>query len=123
MAGCCCFPNPAKDKITVHGLKGKADYNIYNGTGTILLQGFLNDKNEVISLSALPYGLYLLKLFNERGVINVVKLVIKNEDYMKLLAKKLSLFIAQHKLFEFIEDCCQPITKYLFYVNKGDVLF
>ncbi len=42
---------------------------------------------------------------------------------MKLLQKKLSLFIAQHKLFEFIEDCCQPITKYLFYVNRGDVLF
>jgi hypothetical protein len=60
------FPNPVKNEIFIKSelLIGKVE--IYTLTGTLLKQ----EKNfiEKISVSALPQGIYLLKVYTDKGV-------------------------------------------------------
>jgi hypothetical protein len=68
------FPNPAKDELFIKSSSRIEKIELYTLTGALLL----SDSNFTgkISLSALPQGVYLLKIFSsEKGV--VVEKIIK----------------------------------------------
>lgn len=62
------YPNPVVDKFTVEsGLSGTghtAVLTIYNMQGKLLLKKALQNKNETVSLSGYPNGLYLINITN-----------------------------------------------------------
>jgi hypothetical protein len=70
------YPNPTKNIIN---LKGKEAYSIelVSISGNVILQHQMEQLNESIDLSVCPNGIYLLKIINKEGKINIQK-VIKN---------------------------------------------
>ena len=61
------FPNPAKEEIFIKSDLQIEKVEIYSLTGALLLSE--NNFNEKISVSALSRGVYLLKVFTDKGVI------------------------------------------------------
>jgi len=71
------FPNPAKDKITILSQAEQNRYlHIYNLFGETVLQKKLISNNEIINISYLPKGLY------------IIKIKISNETYLRKLIKE-----------------------------------
>lgn len=68
--GISVFPNPASNSITIScHVNQKMDFKIYNTLGEIIIQGdILNDKN-VIDISRLTPGLFILKLTGADGTV------------------------------------------------------
>ncbi|MBR4135648.1 MAG: T9SS type A sorting domain-containing protein [Bacteroidales bacterium] len=55
------YPNPAEDRLTIQGPDGKFNYQMHDLTGRLLMSG--NGQNqEVLSVSSLPAGVYMLRL-------------------------------------------------------------
>lgn len=74
------FPNPAKDKLHVRcGLQKEIDVRLFDLSGKLLLEqhlSFGSDKQEqVLNLSALPKGVYLLRLKSDSGEENGIRLL------------------------------------------------
>ncbi len=59
------YPNPAKNQITISGLKVNETYTIYNTIGAVVKRGTLAN-NEEISIANLTNGMYFLKLSGNR---------------------------------------------------------
>jgi len=61
------YPSPATDQITIKAkLSDKAEYRIYNSTGTCLLSGTLMDGTlHPVKVNTLRPGIYILKIENE----------------------------------------------------------
>jgi len=60
------FPNPVKDDIFIQSDLQIEKVEIYSLTGSLLTQE--NNFNEKISISALPEGIYLLRIYTDKGV-------------------------------------------------------
>jgi hypothetical protein len=60
------FPNPTKNEIFIKSENTIEKVEIYTLTGALLKQG--NNFNEKISVSELPQGIYLLKVYTDKGV-------------------------------------------------------
>lgn len=67
------FPNPATTEVSVTGME-KADILVYNSVGQLVLSAAAANK---ISLSDLPGGCYVVKLFNESGELVYYNKVVK----------------------------------------------
>ena len=66
------YPNPAKDFIRVEmDLTQSTAFEIYATTGKLVLSGLLSQENNIIDLSRLSNGLYLLKV--ENSFVKLVK--------------------------------------------------
>lgn len=69
------FPNPVHTTITIQApalLKGKA-YTIADPLGRTLLQGILQGAATPVDLSALPIGVYLLRIADGGAAMKVIK--------------------------------------------------
>ncbi|MCL2649496.1 MAG: T9SS type A sorting domain-containing protein [Candidatus Azobacteroides sp.] len=60
------FPNPAKDEIFIKSELPITKVEIYTLTGRLLLSE--NNFNEKISVSALPQGVYMVKIYTNEGL-------------------------------------------------------
>jgi hypothetical protein len=69
-------PNPASDAINISGLKQRGSISIINSTGAIVLVKQINTSSEIIGISALPAGLYVVQYRDEKNV-QVRKLIIQ----------------------------------------------
>jgi hypothetical protein len=74
------YPNPTAGPLNISSLKpgGAATIEIYSSIGTCLLRSTYADLEEtiVVDLSALPQGMYTLKVTSSSGVIsqNITKI-------------------------------------------------
>ena len=66
------FPNPAQNKIFIHTQLENFTMEIYNTTGTKIIE--VKNKKKV-DTSKLSTGVYIVKLYNNNGLIGVKKLV------------------------------------------------
>jgi hypothetical protein len=69
------YPNPANDILYVDGLQNKTNACIYSSTGQLMFSSEIDALNGEINVSALPSGLYILKMNVDDGV--VVKRIIR----------------------------------------------
>ncbi|MEM1215853.1 MAG: hypothetical protein AAGJ82_09225, partial [Bacteroidota bacterium] len=66
------FPNPVRDQLTLqlHGeIPKQAITRLYNVNHQLLLEGRFSGQTHDLSLRALPAGLYVLQLLDERGCL------------------------------------------------------
>ncbi|MGC3979415.1 MAG: T9SS type A sorting domain-containing protein [Paludibacteraceae bacterium] len=57
------YPNPASDYIALKNLPEKSpQINIYSTTGVLIVSFQMNSSSETINVSALPKGVYLVKV-------------------------------------------------------------
>lgn len=61
-------PNPAQNNIKIHGIKGAANYQVFDMTGKLKLSGQLIANQAELEINDLSNGLYLLKVFNTQEV-------------------------------------------------------
>jgi len=64
------YPNPVKDNFTLKGLSKVATVTISDINGQTLLKKQVN-VDEVLSVSSLPKGMYIITILNEEGSVNV----------------------------------------------------
>jgi hypothetical protein len=67
------YPNPAFDMVFVKGVEGEFNYQIYNYSGQVLLNG---NTNKSIAVHILPSGFYTLIISDNKGVSHMKKLII-----------------------------------------------
>jgi hypothetical protein len=74
--GIIIIPNPANDKITISSsaLTGDTQLSIFNVSGEKLIEKQLTDNETQIDISALPQGVYFVRLQNEK-MVEVGKMV------------------------------------------------
>lgn|GEM_PF-2656047 len=70
------FPNPASNIVTLKGVNTQDGISVYNTNGKLLLHKKARQANEVIDISHLPKGVYLVAVSNgdKRTVIRLLKL-------------------------------------------------
>lgn len=56
------MPNPCVDQIAIEGLSQAAQWQIMATDGRVLLSGTLNEGEKMISVQAIPTGVYLLSI-------------------------------------------------------------
>ncbi|MDR0969065.1 MAG: Ig-like domain-containing protein, partial [Lentimicrobiaceae bacterium] len=64
--GITIFPNPVKDELFIDSETAIQKVEIYSITGALLLEE--SNVNEKINVSALPQGLYVVKLYTNEGI-------------------------------------------------------
>ncbi|QXU51067.1 BspA family leucine-rich repeat surface protein [Chryseobacterium sp. D764] len=62
------YPNPAVDDIHIEGLKDMKSYKIYDASGRLVKEG--NPNNDMINVSSLPKGNYILQLILKEKTIS-----------------------------------------------------
>jgi hypothetical protein len=69
------FPNPAENFITIQSIQvpQKISYTILDGTGRKILSGKLNKKSELVDISDLVPGIYLVRFNDESDVFKLIK--------------------------------------------------
>ncbi|GAK91373.1 hypothetical protein JCM19297_872 [Nonlabens ulvanivorans] len=70
------YPNPASDTISIYGGASQFDtisYQLYSITGQLVQNGIYN--NDSVDVSELNSGLYLLQLYNENKLVDILKLI------------------------------------------------
>jgi hypothetical protein len=75
-SGITIIPNPSNNKITISSpsLTGIAQLSIFNVNGEKVIEGQLTDNETQIDISALPRGIYFVRLQNEK-MVEVGKMV------------------------------------------------
>ena len=68
-------PNPAKNLVHVAGIGGKLRYEIANVQGIGMLSGILTPANDMMDVSILPPGVYVVRLVDEDGLVSTQMLV------------------------------------------------
>ncbi|MEJ8819259.1 T9SS type A sorting domain-containing protein [Lacibacter sp. H407] len=56
------YPNPVQDVMRITGITEKTTYSLVNTYGQVVKQGLLTQQVNTVNVSALPSGLYYLKL-------------------------------------------------------------
>jgi hypothetical protein len=74
--GIVIIPNPSNDKITIssHAITGNTKLSIFNVSGEKVIERQLMDTDTQIDISALPRGVYFVRLQNEK-MVEVGKMV------------------------------------------------
>jgi hypothetical protein len=67
------YPNPAFDMVFVKGVEGEFNYQIYNYSGQMLLNG---NTNKSIAVHILPSGFYTLIINDNKGDRYAKKLIV-----------------------------------------------
>jgi hypothetical protein len=57
-------PNPAQNKVKINGIKGNANYQIFDMTGKLKVSGLIIPNQLEIDVQDFTDGLYLLKVYN-----------------------------------------------------------
>jgi Secretion system C-terminal sorting domain len=61
------YPNPARDQVTLEGLKGDAVIEVYNSEGKLVDTWMSSKDKHSFSLDGLAAGLYILHVRDENG--------------------------------------------------------
>jgi hypothetical protein len=71
------FPNPASNFLNVNlsAYKGKSEVSIYDVKGNAVLRREVNATNTQLDISALPMGIYIVRIKNGLNEVNVTKIV------------------------------------------------
>jgi Secretion system C-terminal sorting domain len=70
------YPNPTSDLVSLNGVKNKSTYILLNIVGLPQQQGiFKEEGNNFISMAAMPPGIYLLEVIDEKGRRTIKKIV------------------------------------------------
>ena len=74
--GITIIPNPSNDKITISSsaITGNTQLSIFNVSGEKVLERQLTDNETQIDISALPRGVYFVRVQNEK-MVEVGKMV------------------------------------------------
>ncbi|MBS4059816.1 MAG: T9SS type A sorting domain-containing protein, partial [Bacteroidetes bacterium] len=75
------YPNPAHDQITIKvqdnaAIKQNLSYKLFNLTGSILTEGFIKSNSQILSVSTLPAGVYLLMIYKNQTPAKAMKIII-----------------------------------------------
>lgn len=62
------YPNPAEDRLTIQGPDGKFNYQMHDLTGRLLMSGY-GENLEVLNVSSLPAGVYMLRMQSDRQTV------------------------------------------------------
>ena len=69
------YPNPVKTTLHFSNLEVPCNYSLYDISGKQILKGTFQNENETMSTENLNLGVYLLRMENEKGEIEVKKIV------------------------------------------------
>jgi Secretion system C-terminal sorting domain len=69
------YPNPLNEELHIDNVQGNATYTVRNIVGAAILRGVLHAGNNIISMVALPPGLYLLVIEDEENNKSVHKFI------------------------------------------------
>ena len=70
-------PNPANNEITIAGIEGTANLELYTTSGQLASTFQLNKTTETISIQHLDAGLYILKLTNAAQITDTKRVIIE----------------------------------------------
>jgi hypothetical protein len=62
------YPNPANNQVTIHNQSAESQLIIYDSSGKLVMQYAMSTEKNTIDISALPKGLYLMVLKNEKTI-------------------------------------------------------
>ncbi len=70
------YPNPVNETLHINIPKLDYSFTIHSLSGKLMAKGFLNQKQNDISLQKLPKGVYALRVYNSfEGVQGVAKII------------------------------------------------
>ncbi len=69
------YPNPTTNELQIDNIAIPTIYKIYNLVGTTLQQGTLKERSNIISIRAIPAGMYLLEMVDEEGNKTTKKII------------------------------------------------
>ncbi|PWV46498.1 reprolysin-like metallopeptidase [Chitinophaga sp. S165] len=71
------FPNPAKDLVNINltGFKGKSEVSIFDVSGRVVLRREMNAVNTQLDISALPAGVYMVRIKNGAKDVSMTKII------------------------------------------------
>jgi sugar lactone lactonase YvrE len=69
------YPNPTNDPLQIDNITAPTNYYLLSLVGATLQRGILKEGNNTVSLNALPAGMYLLEMIDEKGNKTVKKIV------------------------------------------------
>jgi hypothetical protein len=69
------YPNPARDEVLITGLTLASELRIFDNQGRVLLQTRLAKDKQVIDISKLAPGLYIVYITDDQGNQHKIKLV------------------------------------------------
>jgi hypothetical protein len=71
------FPNPASNVVNINlpGLKGKSDVSIFDVNGRVVLRRQVSTVNTQLDISALPAGVYMIRIKNGEKEVNMTKII------------------------------------------------
>jgi len=71
------YPNPANDQLTIESSENMDKVILYNFLGAKIREMDVNENKVTLNRDKLPSGLYLLKVFDIKGQVNVYQVVFK----------------------------------------------
>jgi hypothetical protein len=71
------FPNPASNVVNINlaGFKGKADVSMFDANGRVVLRRQVSSANTQLDISALPAGVYMIRIKNGVKDVNMTKII------------------------------------------------
>jgi hypothetical protein len=71
------FPNPASKVVNINlaGFKGKSAVSVFDMNGRLMLRREVNAVNTQIDISALPAGVYIMRIRNGAQEVNMTKII------------------------------------------------
>ena len=69
------YPNPAINNINIVSSSIIKQIDIYNSLGKRIISKTLNTKNDIVNLNGLQKGVYLIRVTNDKGIINIDKFI------------------------------------------------
>lgn len=69
------YPNPARDKVTIAGLKKGDKIELYGVNGQLLIKKITMNEQEQLDLSRFPNGLYAVIVSNQESILTTIKVV------------------------------------------------
>ncbi|SEM57993.1 Por secretion system C-terminal sorting domain-containing protein [Chitinophaga rupis] len=71
------FPNPARDLVNINlsGYKGKSEVSMFDVNGRLVLRREMSEVNTQLDISALPAGVYIMRIKNGVNEVNRTKII------------------------------------------------
>ncbi|SEV89602.1 Por secretion system C-terminal sorting domain-containing protein [Chitinophaga sp. YR573] len=71
------FPNPANNVVNINlpGLKGKSEVSMFDVNGRVVLRREVNTVSTQLDISALPAGVYMIRIKNGVKQVNMTKII------------------------------------------------
>jgi hypothetical protein len=71
------FPNPANNIVNINlaDFKGKSEVSLFDGNGRVVLRREVNSANTQLDISALPAGIYMIRIKNGVKEVSTTKII------------------------------------------------